>query len=142
MKTPVLALPFLFLTACFVGRTSDNEPLNRAAVAELKPGATTAREVVDILGAPADVVQLGRRSAYLYRHTVEKKAGLLLILVGLYNEDVRSDRLWVFFDEHGVLTHHGATLAAERAQRAMPWDDIHGEQKEPQPDPAERTEKS
>jgi outer membrane protein assembly factor BamE (lipoprotein component of BamABCDE complex) len=122
------SLPLLFLTACFVGRTSNNEPIDRTAIAQLEPGKTTSQQVVESLGAPADIVQLGRRSAYLYKHSIERNTGLLLIVVGLYNEDTRSDRVWVFFDENGLLTHYGSTLAADRAKRAMPWSEIYEDQ--------------
>ena len=134
----LLALPFLFLTACFIGRSSKNEPISPTAIAQLVPGTTTALQVVESFGAPVDIVQLGRRSAYLFHHSVERNTGFLVIVVGLYNEDIRSDRLWVFFDEQGVLTHYGATLAADRARRAMPWTKIHKKDEAPKPKDADK----
>jgi outer membrane protein assembly factor BamE (lipoprotein component of BamABCDE complex) len=118
-------LSLLCLPSCFLARSTENEPLRYAEIESLQPGTTTDRQVVERLGSPADVVQLGKRSAYLYRHGKTKRAGLFLVLLGLYNEDTRSDRLWVFFDEAGLLTHYGATLAAHHTQYAMPWNDIH-----------------
>jgi hypothetical protein len=115
----------LVLPSCYVGRFNENEPLRIRDLAELQPHVTTAREVVERLGAPADVVQLGKRSAYLYLHRVEKNAGLWLLLVGLYGEDVRSDRVWLFFDESNVLSHVGVTLASHRARYTLPWLDVH-----------------
>ena len=130
MKNLATAIPFLFLTACFVGRTSNNEPLEAASIASLKPGTTTAKDVTAMFGAPVDVVQLGKRSAYLYRHTMEKTTGALVIVVGLFNDDIRSDRLWVFFDARGVLTHYGSTLQAKRTERTLPWAELHEEEDE------------
>jgi outer membrane protein assembly factor BamE (lipoprotein component of BamABCDE complex) len=112
-------------TGCFFGRAVVNEPLDAAAVARLQPGATTAAQAVDILGAPSDVVQLGKRFAYRYDHSVEKSAATWLLVFAVYNSDVRQDRAWLFFDENGVLTHAGTTLAAHRGQYAFPWEDVH-----------------
>lgn len=126
MQTRTLCLlSLLFLPSCFLSRQTENEPLSFAATEGLQPGTTTARQVVDRLGAPNDVVQLGKRTAYHYRYTKTKRAGLLLLVVGLFNEDTRSDRLWVFFDENEVLTHFGSSLQGHHTQYAMPWNNIH-----------------
>jgi len=125
MKAALLALALLLAPSCAMARTTDNRPLAPEALARLVPGTSTAQDVVATLGAPLDVVQLGKRSAYLYRHTASKRAGLWLVVVAFYNVDERSDRIWVFFDEAGVLTHVGATLIASEAEYAMPFEDLH-----------------
>jgi outer membrane protein assembly factor BamE (lipoprotein component of BamABCDE complex) len=126
MRNALLALALSLLTGCAVGRSTDNEPLEAAQLQSLRPGTTTAQEVVQMLGAPVDVVQLGRRSAYRYQFTATKRSVLFLVVVNLYNEDTRADRAWLFFDENQVLTHMGTTLEAEDVEYAMPWEDIHG----------------
>ncbi|MHC4515043.1 MAG: hypothetical protein ACYTGW_10435 [Planctomycetota bacterium] len=115
----------LLLQSCFIARHSTSEPLDPNKVRSLTPGKSTAKECVEVLGAPSDVVQLGKRFAYRYDHTMSKKAGLWLILVALFNEDARQDRLWLFFDANGLLSHVGATFAADRPEYSMPWEDIH-----------------
>jgi hypothetical protein len=120
-----VALAFL-PAACFLSRRTVNEPIREEKLAALVPGKTTAAEVVTRLGAPSEVVQLGRRSAYRYEATTTKDTGLWLLVVGLYNSDAHADRVWVFFDENNVLAHVGATLAAEEAEHALPWSEIHG----------------
>lgn len=117
-----LLLPLL-ASGCFVTRATRNEPLSQAAIEGLRPGMS-AREVVERLGAPTEVVQLGLRSAYRYDFTQQKRAGLTLILVTFLNDDERQDRVWLFFDEEGALTHVGATLQAAGSQYAMPWSDL------------------
>ncbi len=121
-------LPWLLLplaAACAIGRQDVNEPLDVELVRSLVPGTTTAREVVEKLGAPTDVVQLGRRTAYRYDATTTKSSLLFLLLVNFANQDTRSDRLWVFFDERDVLSHYGASFATHHTQYAMPWEDVH-----------------
>ena len=121
----VLAACFLALPSCLISRSSANEPLDPSIVRSLTPGTTTAKECVERLGAPSEVVWLGARSAYRYDHRIGKQSGLLLLIFGLYNSDEREDRVWLFFDEKNVLSHVGATYASHRPQHAMPWEDIH-----------------
>lgn len=118
-------LLFLIASGCALARQETNEPLDPAIVRSLKPGVTTAREVVERMGAPTEVVQLGRRTAYRYDATTTKSAGLFLLVFNMASQDTRSDRLWVFFDENNVLTHHGSTFSTHRAQYALPWEDVH-----------------
>jgi hypothetical protein len=124
-----LSTPCLLLASCLaasaVARQDTNDPLDATAIRALQPGTTTARDVVERLGAPTEVVQLGRRTAYRYDATTAKSAVLILAIVNFGNMDTRSDRLWVFFDERDVLTHCGASYGTHRTQYAMPWEDIH-----------------
>ena len=119
------ALSLLSLPGCIMARQSDNEPLDAARIAQLVPGKTTAKEVVDLLGAPTEVVQLHKRSAYHYEHTVTKHSGLIMLVLNFGHSDARSDRLWVFFDENDKLMAVGNTLASHHTQYAMPWENVH-----------------
>jgi len=125
MRNALFSLLFLLASGCAMARSTDNEPLDAGRLQSLRPGVMTAREVVELLGSPVDVVQLGRRSAYGYQFTSTKRAGLVLIVVNFYNEDTRSDRAWVFFDENQVLTHVGTTLQGDDNEYALPWEDLH-----------------
>lgn len=113
------------LAACAFARQDTNEPLDAPTIRAFVPGVTTAREVTERLGAPTEVVQLGRRTAYRYDATAAKSTALFLVLINFARQDTRSDRLWVFFDENDVLTHYGATFGTHRTQYAMPWEDVH-----------------
>jgi outer membrane protein assembly factor BamE (lipoprotein component of BamABCDE complex) len=121
----VALLLLLFTSACAIARQDNNEPLDAQLVRTLEPGKTTAREVVEKLGAPTEVVQLGRRTAYRYDASTAKGAVLILVVLNFGNQDTRSDRLWVFFDEHDVLSHYGASFGTHRTQYALPWEDVH-----------------
>lgn len=113
------------LAGCFVARQDVNDPLDAPTIAKLQPGTTTARAVVEMLGAPTEVVQLGKRTAYRYEALTTKSAGLFLIVFNMGTQDTRSDRLWVFFDENDKLTHFGASYGTHRTQYALPWEDVH-----------------
>ena len=120
------ALLALALDGCFLSRRTVNEPIREEKLAALVPGKTTAADVVARLGAPSEVVQLGKRSAYRYEATTTKDTGLWLLVVGLYNSDAHADRVWVFFDESNMLAHVGVTLAGDEAEHTLPWSEVHG----------------
>ncbi len=117
----LLAALSIALPGCLLSKQTQNEPLHAERIAHLVPGTTTAKEVVELLGAPTEVVQLGKRTTYRYDYTATKNTGLWLIAVYLSNSDTRADRAWVFFDEHEVLTHVASSLHADEASYAMPW---------------------
>jgi hypothetical protein len=114
----LLALPLL--TGCFLDRAATNVPLDPAAVAALEPGVSTADDVTRLLGAPIEVVQLGRRSAWRFEYQLVKRTGLFLVLFGTRGTDTQSDRVWVFLDEQDRVTHVGATFDSEEAEYALP----------------------
>jgi outer membrane protein assembly factor BamE (lipoprotein component of BamABCDE complex) len=121
----VLLLAALAAPSCFLSRSTVNEPLRGAEIEKLLPGKTTAAEVTQLLGAPSEVVQLGARTAYRYDFSVRKRGGFSIIVLTFLNEDARSDRIWLFFDEDDLLTHAGSTSEAANARYAMPWQDVH-----------------
>ena len=126
VRALVLFSSFVALApACYMTRSTINAPIYPDELAKLAPGKTTAREAVSILGAPAEVVQLGMRTAYRYEFTATKRGVLFLVVLGFYNEDTRSDRAWLFFDSGDVLTHVGSTLEAADTEYALPWFDVH-----------------
>ena len=125
MSRAISLLLLLLLPACALGRQETNEPLNAVKVRQLEPGKTTARQVVELLGGPNEVVQLGKRVAYRYDASATKTAGLILVVFNMFAQDTRQDLLWVFFDEDDVLTHYGATYGVHRTQYALPWEDVH-----------------
>jgi len=119
----LLLLPAL--SGCLIDRSTVNTPLAAETVDALEPGRTTAEKAVELLGAPIEVVQLARRSAYRYEFTTSKRASLFLIVINLTGRDTRSDRVWLFFDEQDVLTHVATTFEGEDATYALPWTRLH-----------------
>ncbi len=124
-RSHAIALSALILASCGIARMESNDPIDAQIVRTFEPGKTTAREVVEKIGAPTEVVQLGRRSAYRYDASSAKSAGLVLVVFNMFAQDMRTDRLWVFFDEKDVLTHCGATYGTHRTQYALPWESVH-----------------
>src|SRR5690606_14098002 len=121
----LLLITLIPFAGCAMARQELNDPLDATQIKQLIPGQTTAREVVEQLGGPNEVVQLGKRTAYRYDTWTTKSAGWVLLLINFANQDTRQDRLWVFFDENDRLSHYGATYGTHRTQYAMPWEDVH-----------------
>jgi len=109
-----------FVTGCFISRNTVNTPIDPVAVAALQPNVSTADDVTRLLGAPLEVVQLGRRSAWRFEYELEKRAGLFLILFGTVGSDAQFDRVWIFFDEADRVTHIGATFDSDESEYALP----------------------
>ena len=119
---PLLALAALALaSSCFIQRDRVNTRIERPSYEQLVPGTSTAEDVLMTLGAPMDVVQIGRRSAWRYDYTETKDTALWLVVVLLSHSDTVQVRVWVFFDEEGLLTNVGATLEGGDAEYKLPW---------------------
>jgi hypothetical protein len=130
MKTILRALTLsasisALLPSCFISRTTGNEPLQAHNMDGLKAGTSTATDVANALGAPNEVVQLGKRMAWRYDFTTAKQAGFSIIVLTFVNTDARADRAWFFFDEGSVLQYAGRTFQAERTEYSMPWQDMN-----------------
>lgn len=117
-----LLAPLLF-ASCFIQRDRINTRIDHASYDTLVPGTSTADDVLAALGAPMDVVQIGRRSAWRYDFTETKDTSLFVIVLLLSHSDTVQDRVWVFFDEEGLLTHAGATIEGGDAEYKLPWSD-------------------
>lgn len=120
VRCAAVALLALTTQACFVSRSVTNPSILPEAVAQIQPGQSNADDVARLLGAPNEVVQLGRKTAWRYEHTVEKQSGLFLILLGLRGVDTQADRVWVFFDEEDNVSHIGSLLQAAEAEYDLP----------------------
>lgn len=123
--TILLLLALSVLPGCFLSRRTIDNPIQPQGLSGLVPGETTAGEAAELMGAPTDVVQLGHRTAWRYEHTVEKQAGLALVVFNMRGLDTHADRVWLFFDEDNVLSHVGKTMASDEAAYALPWSDPH-----------------
>ncbi len=120
MRTILVSLLVALSASCVASKAEIHQPLDAARFESLEPGTSTAAEVVQALGAPTDVVQLGKRSAYRYDHLIEKQTVLFLVVVNLRGVDTQADRAWVFFDKDDVLTHVAMTLESDTAEHFVP----------------------
>jgi outer membrane protein assembly factor BamE (lipoprotein component of BamABCDE complex) len=117
------ALLIIFLSSgCFVLGTNKNyHPFDSEALDNVQPGVTTARDIVDLFGAPTEVVEMSNGNAYLYQRSIAKGTVVWLVIVSFGNYDTQVDQIVFFFDKNDVLTHYGMSLNAKNAKFGLPF---------------------
>ena len=128
MIRPIAILCLLLvLPGCFSTRSTVNQKLSPEVTAQIGPGAPVT-EVVELMGAPTDIIQLGNRVAYLYEFQQSKMTGFLAMVVGFMNSDTRSDRVWIFLGPGGTtVSHVASSFDAAKAKNGMPWSELDEE---------------
>lgn len=122
-----LGLAVAGLSGCAVfGRQQVDHRIDGHAVQKIQKGMTK-EEVTNLLGAPQEIIFSNkmhdplREHAYVFEHTTTKYTGIVLALVNFGNMDEKRDRVLVFFDEDGKVTHVGASLRADTAEYGFPF---------------------
>lgn len=142
----------VLLPGCILGRTRDERPLEPERVAKIIAGQTTKKQVVDLLGAPTyvndrialrvltakngpapggantgplidELVRSPLDHCYTYEYTDTKSASLYLLLVSFTNQETKRDRVVVFFDDKGVVSHLGSTFNSKDVGFRLPTSD-------------------
>ena len=141
----VLAAP-----GCILGRVRDEVPIDAQAVEKIVPGVTTKQQVVALLGAPTyvndriglrvvgrpeesgegnvgplvdELVRSPLDHSYTYEYTDTKSASLYLLVISFTNQETRRDRVVIFFDDKGVVSHIGTSLNAKDVEFRLPLSD-------------------
>ncbi len=151
MNRRLLPLVLVLLPGCILGRTRDEVPIDEGKVAKIIPGQSTKRDVVELLGAPSYVNdRIGLRllekpvqgpgaanggplidelihspldHTYTYEYTDTKSMSLYLLIVSFTNQETKRDKVVIFFDDKGTVTHLGATFDAKNVEFRMPTSD-------------------
>jgi outer membrane protein assembly factor BamE (lipoprotein component of BamABCDE complex) len=141
------------LPGCILGRVRDEVPIDPDKVAKITPGQSTKKDVVDLLGAPTYVNdRLGFRvlsprgaaqpmagqvtgplvdelvhspldHSYTYEYTDTKSQSFYLLIVSFTNQETKRDRVVVFFDDKGVVSHVGKSFNAKDVEFRLPTSD-------------------
>ena len=61
--------------------------------------------------------------SYTYEYTDTKSASLYLLVVSFTNTETKRDRVVVFFDEKGLVSHIGTSLNAKDVEFRLPTSD-------------------
>lgn len=123
-SAPLLIALACLASACVVGRTSRDHPLDEQAIASIERGVTTKHEILEMLGPPQEIdarelvavsasldpLVASRRgekppverlvSARWFRYTYARANafGAILVLFNYAEFDQKNDSLVVFFD--------------------------------------------
>jgi len=125
-----VALALAVLAACpgcFFSRAKRHAPIDAEKLAEIEVGVSTIDDVVELLGAPTDILFSSREHdplrvfALEYAYEVTKSTGFTVIVLTFLNSDAKRDHVLVFFDDAGLVSAVGSTLAADRARYGLPF---------------------
>jgi len=122
-----LASAAAFLSGCAVlGRQQVDHRIDEHALQKIQKGMTK-EEVTNLLGAPQEIIFSNkmhdplREHAYVFEHTTTRYTAILLAFVNFGNMDEKRDRVLVFFDDDGKVSHVGASLKADTADYGFPF---------------------
>lgn len=91
------------LTACTFVRGGIGDEFKSDQLAAIQKGTSTRAEVVAILGAPDRVVAANEHEVlHYYRYDI-KSSSLFLLLVNFSRTNIRSDDLFVFVNDRGIV---------------------------------------
>ena len=107
MKTYRTALILLTLslvvTGCVVSRGRVGNPIDETSLQSINKGATNRDRVVDLLGAPDRIILGNDREIFHYYYYDAKSPALILLVFNILSLNVKSDNLYVFFDQQGIV---------------------------------------
>ncbi len=109
-----------------LGRQQADQPILAETVAKVEKGMTKS-QVTDILGAPHEIIFSNkaldplREHAYVYEYKVKMGTAILFLVVTFGNLDDKRDRVIVFFDDNGLVSHVAKSLFAAKASYGFPF---------------------
>jgi hypothetical protein len=84
----------------------------RSGQVAFEPGRTTESEVMQALGPPSQLIDLGNRTVFYYVLEEISTTDMTLVLFNTSSTEVRYDRAIFFFDSKGVLTEQSVSREA------------------------------
>ena len=105
LKRSILLLIGLsvILQSCVVIRGRVGNPIDETHIQQIEKGTSKKEFVVTLLGAPDRIIVGGDKEIFHYYYYDGKSPGLLLLVFNLVTINVKSDNLYVFFDQQGVV---------------------------------------
>jgi len=117
----VVAITILGSGCLMIGKNKEYQPINSDELEKIVPGKTTAARVLEIVGAPSQIVKMSNGNAYIYKRSLAKATALWLLVVSFGNYEKQYDQLVFFFDNNDILTHYGVSQNANKASYGLPF---------------------
>ena len=92
----------LILQGCIVSRGRVGNPLDETNIQRIEKGISKKDAVVTLLGAPDRIIVGNDKEIFHYYYYDGKSPGLILLLLNIISVNVKSDNLYIFFDQQGV----------------------------------------
>ena len=93
----------ILLQSCVVVRGRVGNPIEVSQIHQIEKGTSKKELVVELLGAPDRIIVGNGKEIYHYYYYDGKSPGLILLAFNLVTLNVKSDNLYVFFDQHGIV---------------------------------------
>jgi outer membrane protein assembly factor BamE (lipoprotein component of BamABCDE complex) len=93
----------LLIQGCVISRGRVGNPLDEAQIKKIEKGSTKKDIVVALLGAPDRIIVGNNKEIFHYYYYDGKSPGLILLAINIISLNVRSDNLYVFFDQEDVV---------------------------------------
>jgi hypothetical protein len=117
----VLSLILLFTGCAMFGKSKEHHAFDARWFDTCAPGTTTAADVVELFGAPSNLVELSNGNAYIYERSVSKGTGIWLVILSFGNYETQYDRVVFFFNKENILTHYGLSMKAGDSSYGLPF---------------------
>ena len=92
----------ILLQSCVVVRGRVGNPIDETRIQQIEKGTSKKEFVVSLLGAPDRIIVGGDKEIFHYYYYDGKSPGLILLAINLVTLNVKSDNLYVFFDQQGI----------------------------------------
>lgn len=92
----------LLLQSCVVVRGRVGNPIDETRIQQIEKGTSKKEFVVSLLGAPDRIIVGGDKEIFHYYYYDGKSPGLILLAFNLVTLNIKSDNLYVFFDQQGI----------------------------------------
>jgi len=92
----------VMLQSCIVVRGRVGNPIEETRIQQIEKGSSKKEFVVTLLGAPDRIIVGGDKEIFHYYYYDGKSPGLILLVFNLVTMNVKSDNLYVFFDQQGI----------------------------------------
>ncbi|MEZ5570120.1 MAG: hypothetical protein R3E54_17575 [Halioglobus sp.] len=111
---PVMALALALLAGCaqYENKRGVEVSWQNSVTQGLTRGASTRKDVLDLLGPPSQVIALDDETALYYLFEHSRGEGLVLVVYNRMRIDTRYDRAIFFFDADDTLTDYSTRVYA------------------------------
>jgi len=117
----VLSVMLLCVSCAMFGKNKEHHGFDARWLDQCNPGTTTAANVLELFGAPSNMVELSNGNAYVYERSISKGTGIWLVLVSFGNYETQYDRVVFFFDNKDILTHYGLSMHSGDSSYGFPF---------------------
>ncbi len=109
----LFAFPALMGCASLNSQRGTENAWRSADAAQWKPGETTDKDILSLLGPPSQLIALNDEVVYYYMLEKTKKRTMIFFIYNTTRQNVTYDRAMFIFDKAGVLKKYSLSPSAD-----------------------------